>query len=526
MDDERKSDAGNQVNFDRRRAVRKVEKNAWNRLMSIQYDAAWVLQVRRAHLPDLPVVPNLRCGAWYVPEAALANDSVVKGCYFKSTDGHTNEWSFSLKRHNLALLSLIVDQGGCIVVDSTRRGKSMPDALSKTIPIWCAVLNAASASKHASPSKDAHNDEMRLRVPVQTVSPSEKARIEAHIQDWTEDLLESDLQIPRLTKPLRPLFVTPARMDEELTRCKEADVNYYPVILVSASPMVATPDLTPRLNARQIDWEGLSKTVGMPELAALYNQSPFIYVQGSGDDEEMWSDKLTPKMLWDSNNLRSILETKGDIEALKVCVDAIVAQSSFDCMNLIDVDSSMSKDIRIAPFDIWFGRRTPSQNFSSLDLRKYKLIVHADGASPLATEEEEESNCKIMRLGIEHGKRGLHPFRRAIRNVLAEARSALPSPILLCSAEEDGIGHDLNAGFAICILATLFDADQKMLLCDKVKDDAPLIPPELTKEDVHRRLQWITTYVPQTKPPSRKHMLRINDALLSADYHTGQAEKD
>lgn len=29
----------------------------------------------------------------------------------------------------------------CIIVDSTRRGKAMPDALSKTIPIWCAVIN-------------------------------------------------------------------------------------------------------------------------------------------------------------------------------------------------------------------------------------------------------------------------------------------------------------------------------------------------------------------------------------------------
>ena len=28
-----------------------------------------------------------------------------------------------------------------ILVDSTRRGKRMPDALSKTVPIWCAVIN-------------------------------------------------------------------------------------------------------------------------------------------------------------------------------------------------------------------------------------------------------------------------------------------------------------------------------------------------------------------------------------------------
>lgn len=29
----------------------------------------------------------------------------------------------------------------CAVVDSTKRGKRYPDALAKTIPIWCAVMN-------------------------------------------------------------------------------------------------------------------------------------------------------------------------------------------------------------------------------------------------------------------------------------------------------------------------------------------------------------------------------------------------
>jgi tRNA A64-2'-O-ribosylphosphate transferase len=32
-----------------------------------------------------------------------------------------------------------------VLVDSTRRGKRMPDALSKTVPIWCAVINLATA---------------------------------------------------------------------------------------------------------------------------------------------------------------------------------------------------------------------------------------------------------------------------------------------------------------------------------------------------------------------------------------------
>ncbi|KAJ0524400.1 putative tRNA A64-2'-O-ribosylphosphate transferase, rit1 domain-containing protein [Helianthus annuus] len=34
-------------------------------------------------------------------------------------------------------------RGGCMIVDSTRKGKRFPDSMSKTIPIWTCVLNRA-----------------------------------------------------------------------------------------------------------------------------------------------------------------------------------------------------------------------------------------------------------------------------------------------------------------------------------------------------------------------------------------------
>ena len=34
-------------------------------------------------------------------------------------------------------------KGGCVIVDSTRRGKRFPDSMSRTIPIWTCVLNRA-----------------------------------------------------------------------------------------------------------------------------------------------------------------------------------------------------------------------------------------------------------------------------------------------------------------------------------------------------------------------------------------------
>jgi tRNA A64-2'-O-ribosylphosphate transferase len=106
-----------------------------NRLQSIHADSEFVLSVSKAY--NLPLVANERCGSWYIPPEKKA-----EGVYFKSTDGHTNEWDFSLRRLNYQIFNLVDKHDGCvtsfpsyyvegyadiqrcIIVDSTRRGKS------------------------------------------------------------------------------------------------------------------------------------------------------------------------------------------------------------------------------------------------------------------------------------------------------------------------------------------------------------------------------------------------------------------
>ena len=105
------------------------------RFESILRDAEWVSRCGKEL--DLPIVANERCGTWYVDPIVLAEI-----CYFKSTDGHYAQWAFSQRRLNLHLLPLIEAKGGCIIVDSTHtKTKRFPDALSKTIPIWCCIMN-------------------------------------------------------------------------------------------------------------------------------------------------------------------------------------------------------------------------------------------------------------------------------------------------------------------------------------------------------------------------------------------------
>lgn len=109
---------------------RNEERGPYHILRSIVTDAL-VVRLTAAHFPGLPVVGNLRTGAWYVePEVS----SAVPGAggptaYFKSSDGHPGAWIMPPSRLNLGFLLTVTTAGGAILVDSTRKGKRFPDRL-------------------------------------------------------------------------------------------------------------------------------------------------------------------------------------------------------------------------------------------------------------------------------------------------------------------------------------------------------------------------------------------------------------
>jgi tRNA A64-2'-O-ribosylphosphate transferase len=189
-------------------------------LRSIDHDAAFV---RRAHdaLGRPPLLANLRCGAWYAPPTRRSGN-----CYFKSTDGHAGCWDFSLSRLNLQVALAANGRpaggadprgegvgGGAMIVDSTRSGKRYPDALSKTVPIWCCVINRAVARSRADRGADAPWD-TALRLPP-WVPPSEASQIEGRLGGWVDMLLRPalapvlDRLVMALDRPLRPGWLCP-----------------------------------------------------------------------------------------------------------------------------------------------------------------------------------------------------------------------------------------------------------------------------------------------------------------------------
>ena len=100
------------------RHLKRKEQGLFSCVCSILEDSVFVREISQLY-PALPVFANLRCGLWYTP-------SKDRACYFKSTDGHTGQWSFSLVRLNLHLGEEAARAGGAVVVDATRRGKTFP----------------------------------------------------------------------------------------------------------------------------------------------------------------------------------------------------------------------------------------------------------------------------------------------------------------------------------------------------------------------------------------------------------------
>ena len=183
------------------RALKKqLRQDRITHLRSINLDSRFVLALHRA-CGSPPLFANLRCGVWYVPPSIRTGT-----CYFKSTDGHAGRWDFSLSRINLQTALAAARDHSVMIVDSTRSGKRFPDALTKTVAIWCCVINC---SVHG-----AGGDGNTLWLP-DWISASEASQIERLVDRWVAALLRPALA-PVLTKlrshlkkPLRPFWCCP-----------------------------------------------------------------------------------------------------------------------------------------------------------------------------------------------------------------------------------------------------------------------------------------------------------------------------
>lgn len=274
-----------------------------NHLLSIVDDSERVETVYDL-IGNVAIYSNKRNGEWYINTSNINNSS---SCYFKSTDGHDHAWSFSTTRLNLDVAINAVLKNGCLIVDSTRRGKQFPDSFRATIPIWCSVINAIVLHKNEA-------DYVPKLDKPPSMSKSHISLIDSMLVDMIKSIPKGIIDViydalkPILNYPLKPLWMCPSeedgeiewfgdQVDEVVDQLPNININklgYIPIILFSCSRVI-----------REVDYRPFSWT----------------YIQGAGDDEENWCQGLTANIFWKYKD-EILSDDPNDVEvASKFCLE-------------------------------------------------------------------------------------------------------------------------------------------------------------------------------------------------------------
>lgn len=420
-----------------KKEIKREYKSLRNRLQSIIWDHQFLTTYVIPTFPDYPLVPNERCGLWYCNPESFSQTS-----YFKSTDGHINQWDFSTRRLNFHLLPSIAQHGGIVIIDSTRRGKKIPDALSKTIPVWCAVINTLILEA-------SNRSEEVLFCPPGTVPQSEYDRIKDRIPSLVKKLknlgiVSGDELLKQFGgKILRPLWVYPGSslfssstdiFTGKQTRSqkweKPEDQDFLPVILCTASYQCQ---------------DGVDKRYG------------FTYVQGAADDHELWAEGLTPDMFWDNKNFLGD-ETKSEQELIEYvntqkreATERTKKASGNDLNQCFSVDA-ITKELHLGT--VVDGLKLNEKLLSQLDSR-YALTIVLSESVKIASIQENP-NAKIYPL-TSGSKKSSKELRSKLIEIcpLIQASLNSPLPILICC----NTGKDMSVGVLLATLCQNYEED-------------------------------------------------------------------
>ncbi|KAL1967635.1 hypothetical protein VTN77DRAFT_2892 [Rasamsonia byssochlamydoides] len=403
-------------------SLRRSALSVTNRLRSIEADARFVEEVANHY--HLPLIANERCGSWYIPPERKAGSA-----YFKSTDGHTGQWDFSFRRLNLQILPIAREHGGCIIVDSTRRGKLMPDALSKTVPIWCAVMNRA-----LFPSETGLH---AVQFPPNYLGESEEYQIEKRIDGFVKSLKELKLDLDELRRSLgKPIRIAWANQAYFYPTDLQKGDDYTLFVLCSASK---------RVHGAEISEGG--------------------YIQGAGDDSEGWSHGLTPPVFWENKYTLFATEESDLPELIEQLMEEHRKQGAGPQATLIQPTRNL-----------YIGQAGDASSKSGV----YDLVI-ACHDKPL----ESGADPKKLNLGCSTSKLGSRDLRKALDQVKAFVEthlSADPSRSLLVTCET---GKDLSVGTLLAIICLFYDDNGNFV---GLQTGTPM-----DKQFIRQRLAWIVT---------------------------------
>lgn len=336
----------------------------------------------------------------------------------------------------------------------------MPDALSKTIPIWCSVVN-----RYLFPENLSSHE---LHTPPQVVSQSEHAQISALLPSFVVALQALKLPISDLkqhiSQPLRPIWVTP---ESDLTPVSNIFQEFHPVICCTVSRRVAGGEVS----------EG-------------------GYIQGAGDDTENWAHGLTPPVFW-ANKQRLLNTAESELHDL---IEELM-------MHSLAVRAAAAPALRcVQPTkDLFVGTISDTSSLGK-DVRIITL------SSKVTEQSTWQKSPNRLDAGLGPSKLGSRNLRLALPMLMAFVESILWAKMEDVAKKSEGIvivcetGKEFAIGVALATLCLFFD-DQGKLLEGAEKRTS------IDKSFIRSRLGWISTSMPDANP-SRATLQSVNSFLM------------
>lgn len=333
--------------------------------------------------------------------------------------------------------------------------------MSKTVPIWCSVLNRFLFSGQPQFHE--------LYTPPQVISQSEHAQIVALLPSFLAALEALSIPVTDLrhhvSKPLRPIWVTP---DSNIAPNSQIFEDYHPVICCTVSRRVVGGEVS----------EG-------------------GYIQGAGDDTENWAYGLSPPVFWANKEvLISMPEAK-----LPDLITTLVASSAIG-------RHGGGQTRCLKPTSCLFVSTIADMQVNTMPPACTVVLL------PKITEEcTWETSPTRLDVGLGPHKLGSRNLRTALPFIVEFVRKYLAScKIEACQEDSAKIliacesGKDLSIGVALVVLCLFFN-DQGYLM------QQPNQRINVDKNFIRSRLGWISTSMPDANA-NRATLQSVNSFLI------------
>ena len=358
----------------------------------------------------------------------------------------------------------------------------MPDALSKTIPTWCAVLNCA-----LFPDDPASHT---LHVPPSAVSASEASQIETRLPEFVDSFRALAIDVAplreKLKKPLRPVWITQEDYlslpdddddddDDPKSRLglitEEITSTFHPVVCCTSSRRVV----------------GTGAEIG--EAGG--------YIQGAGDDTENWALGLTAPVFWRHKD-RLLATPEGELPEL---IGELIKADEEEKKR-----SAEAAEVRRVAPGVYVGTLAAA---GQLAMKGGACVVTL---VPRVTEKETWVKSPAwLEVGLGKTKVASRMLRDALPQICEFVSRYLGKPraggeegekrvVVLCES-----GKDLSVGVALAVYSWCFDA------AGNVRPDGER--ESFNKTAIRVKLGQIVTAVPDANP-SRATLQSVNSYLM------------